>query len=57
MINKTILEEVRINRRSLITMWLGYQKPFDNVPHKWLIKFLALAKVPTKTMKALKELI
>ena len=38
MINKTILEEVTKNRCSLITMWLDYQKPFDNVLHKWLIK-------------------
>ena len=41
MINKTMLEEVRINRRSLITRWVDYQKAFDKVPHKWLIKFLA----------------
>ena len=38
MTNKTILEEVTKNRCSLITMWLDYQKPFDNVLHKWLIK-------------------
>ena len=57
MINKTILEEVKVNRRSLITMWLDYQKAFDSVPHEWLIKSLELAKIPTKIINALKELI
>ena len=42
----TFTDEVRINRRSLITMCLDYQKPFDSVPHGWLIKALELAKVP-----------
>ena len=57
MINKTILEEVKVNRRSLIFMWLDYQKAFDSVPHEWLIKSLELAKVPTKIINALKKVI
>ena len=56
MINKTILEEVTENRRSLITMWLDYQKVFDSVPHKWLIKALELEKVPERIITAIKTL-
>ena len=48
LINKTILGEVTENCRSLITMSLDYQKPFDSVPHKRFIKALELAKVPEK---------
>ena len=33
MINKTILEEVKVNCHSLITMWLDYQKAFGSIPH------------------------
>ena len=57
MINNTIFGEVKVNRCSLITMWLEYQKAFDSVPHKWLIKSLEIAKVPTKIISAFKELI
>ena len=34
MMNKTILEEVIKNRRSLVTVWLDYQKAFDSVPYR-----------------------
>ena len=56
LINKTVLEEVTENRRSLVTMWLDYQKVFDSVPHKWLISALELAKVPKKIITAIKVL-
>ena len=41
--------------QALTIMWLNYQQAFDSVPHKWLIKSLEPAKVPT--ISALKELI
>ena len=47
-VNKIIFEEVNENRHSLITMWLDYQRAFDSVSHKWLIKDLEPAKVPEK---------
>ena len=37
-------------------MWLDYQKAFDSVPHRWLIKALKLAKVPNVIIEALKHL-
>ena len=56
LINKTIVEQVKTNRRSLVTMWLDYQKVFDSIPHKWLVKALELAKVPKVLINALKHL-
>ena len=56
MINKTILEELTENRRSLIKMWLDYQKAFDSVPHEWLIKALELAKIPERIKTPIKTL-
>ena len=56
LINKTLLKEVTENRRSLITMWLDYQKAFDSVPHEWLIKALELAKIPERIITAIKTL-
>ena len=56
LINKRILEEVTENCCSLITVWLDYQKAFDSVQRKWLIKALELAKVPEKIITANKTL-
>ena len=57
LINKIIREETTENCLSLITIWLDYQKTFDSVPHKWLIEALEPAKVPEKTITAIKTLI
>ena len=57
LINKTVIDEVKSKRRSLITMWLDYQKAFDSIPHKWLIKALKLSKVPPILIKAIEHLI
>ena len=57
MINKTVLEEAKINHCSSITVWLDYQKAFESIPHEWLKKYLELAKVSLKIINALKELI
>ena len=55
LINKTVLNEVRSNRRNLITIWLDYQKAFDFVLHSWMIECLRLAKVPNLTINAIES--
>ena len=35
LINKNVLNEVKQNRRNLVTAWLYYQKGFDSVPHEY----------------------
>ena len=45
LINKTIREEVKNNRRNPMSLWLDYRKAFDSVPHTWIIECLKLAKV------------
>ena len=37
MINKTILDEVIKHKRSVVMVWLDYQKAFNIVPHEWLL--------------------
>ena len=56
-INKTIVEELKTNRISLVTMWLDYQKFFVSVRHKWLTRALEFAKVSKTLIDALKYLI
>ena len=56
LINKTVLNEVKQNRRNLVTVWLDYQKAFDSVPHEWLIESLKLAKLPPLIVTAIDTL-
>ena len=55
-INETILDQVKENRRSLITIWLDYKKALDSVPHEWLFTALKLTKVPKKIIEAIRTL-
>ena len=48
LINKTILKEVKKQRRNFITVWLDYAKAFDSVSHSWLFAAFPLVKVPEK---------
>ena len=55
-INKSILKEVKISRRNLVTVWLSHRKAFDSVPHNWLLQALKLAKVPGIIVNTIKNL-
>ena len=51
-----IYNETKQKRLNLLTVWLDYKKAFDSVPHSWVIKSLALAKVPKLIIGAVKSL-
>ena len=56
LINKTILKEVKKQRRNLITVWLDYAKAFDSVSHSWLFTALRLAKVPENIVVSIEKM-
>ena len=56
LINKSTLKEVKNLRRNLVTVWLGYRKAFDSIPHSWLLQALKLTKVPGIIINAIKNL-
>ena len=56
MINKHVTEEISKYHRSAFFMWLDYQKAYDSVSHKWIIKSLKLAKVPPDIIEAIFQL-
>ena len=40
-INKMVMDNVKLKQRNISTAWLDYKKAFDSVPHDWIIeKFL-----------------
>ena len=56
LINKSILKEVRLMRRNLVTVWLDYRNFFDSIPHSWLLHALKLAKLRNHLLIAIKNL-
>ena len=56
LINKSMMSEVRNEKRNLVTIWLDYKKAFDSVPHEWLMKSLHLAKLPEDLIRATEHL-
>lgn len=42
LINKTILETCKKNKRNLSTAWVDYKKAFDSVSHDWIIQILQI---------------
>ena len=56
LINKMINEEVITGRKSLVSVWLDYQKAFDSVPHSWIVESLQLAKIPNLIVDAVVQL-
>ena len=45
LINKTILDDVKRNKKSLAVAWIDYKKAFDSLPHDWIVKCLKAQKV------------
>ena len=56
MINKAKLEEVIKHKRSVVMIWLNYQKAFDSEPHKWLPIAVKLAKKLPLVISAIETL-
>ena len=56
LINRTITEEVKNNRRNLMSVWLDYRKAFDSIPHTWITECLKLAKVNPVLVSAIETL-
>ena len=56
LINKMILDELKLHCRDLLIIWFGYKKTFDSAPHNWILQALELAHVPSKIKNAINGL-
>ena len=41
LINKMVVEEVKLRKKNLSMAWIDYRKAFDSVPYSWIEKTLA----------------
>ena len=56
LITKSILKEVRLMRRNLVTVWLDDRKAFNSVSHSLLHHALKLTKFPNHLLTEIKKL-
>ncbi|KAJ0182259.1 hypothetical protein K1T71_001628 [Dendrolimus kikuchii] len=45
LIDTTVSQQARRNKRNLSVAWIDYKKAYDSVPHTWLMRVLELYKV------------
>jgi hypothetical protein len=50
LISKTILQECKRRKNNLCMAWSDYQKAFDRVPHRWIIKYLGIIGINTEVI-------
>jgi hypothetical protein len=53
LIDSTVTEQAKHQKRYLNTAYIDYTKAFDSVPHAWLLRVLALYKMNQTLMKFL----
>ena len=41
-INKMVMDNVKLKQRNISTAWIDYKKAFDSVPHDWIIETLKI---------------
>jgi hypothetical protein len=58
LISKAILQErKRKKKKKLCMAWIDYQKPFNRVPHSWIIKSLEIIGINTKVISFTKKVV
>ena len=50
LINKMIQEDAKKKKKNLSTAWIDYKKPFDWVPHDWIVETLKIHKFDEMTI-------
>ena len=54
-INKMVMDNVKLKQRNILTAWIDYKKAFDSAPHDWIIKTLKIHKFDPVTTKFLRK--
>ena len=54
-INKMVMDNVKLKQRNILTAWINYKKTFDSVPHDWIIETLKIHKFDPITTNFLRK--
>ena len=54
-INKMVMDNVKLKQRNILTAWINYKKTFDSVPHDWIIEILKIHKFDPITTNFLRK--
>ena len=54
-INKMVMDNVKLKQRNISTAWIDFKKTFDSVPHDWIIETLKIHRFVLNTTKSLRK--
>ena len=54
-INKMVMDNVKLKQRNISTAWIDYKKVFDFVPHEWIMEILRIHKFDPISTKFLRK--
>ena len=54
-INKMVMDNVKLKQRNISTAWIDYKKAFGSVPHDWIIETLKIHKFDPIATKFLRK--
>ena len=54
-INKMVMDNVKLKQRNISTAWIDFKKTFDSVPHDWIIETLKIHRFVLITTKSLRK--
>ena len=54
-INKMVMDNIKLKRWNILTAWIDYKKAFDSVPHDWIIQTLKRYNFDLITTKFLRK--
>ena len=54
-INKMVMDNLKLKKRKISTAWIDYKKAFDSVPHDWITKTLKIHKFDPITTKFIRK--
>jgi hypothetical protein len=56
LIDKLVLEDAKVHKRTLCQAWIDYQKAYDSIGHEWIQEVLSLYRFPLHLQHAILRL-
>ena len=56
-IDRMVMEDARINNRTIVYGWVDYRKAYDSVPHEWILLVMRIFRFPLVLQRFVQKLI